>query len=220
MTPEVADLFDWSKGEGLLPAIVQDASTGVVLMLGFMNREALGRTLETGRVTFFSRRRRQLWTKGETSGNWLSAVHVSADCDADAILVQAHPTGPVCHAGTPSCFVGSRSAEGEELAFLARLERVIDERISSPSSGSHTAKLHAEGLRRIAQKVGEEGLELALAGAGGSQAEVLSEGADLVFHLLLLLRERGLSLARVAAELERRHAARRTESAKPPVRTT
>lgn len=208
MTPAGADLIDWGKNDGLLPAIVQNASTGEVLMLGFMDREALGRTLETGRVTFFSRSRKRLWTKGETSGNWLSVVHVSADCDADTILVQASPAGPVCHAGTPSCFVGAPPAKATSLAFLPALEAIIGERIAQASDDSYTAGLHSEGLRRIAQKVGEEGLELALAGAGGSEAEVLSEGADLVFHVLLLLRERGLSLAHVAAELERRHEAR------------
>lgn len=212
MTPDDVDVLDWAKGDGLLPAVVQDAQSGGLLMLGYMNREALTQTLASGRVTFFSRRRRQLWTKGETSGNWLSVVHVSTDCDADAILVQASPTGPVCHVGTQSCFAASHPAEVEKLAFLGRLERVIGERINSPSSAGYTATLHAEGLRRIAQKVGEEGLELALAGVGGNNAEVLSEGADLIFHLLLLLRERGLSLACVAAELECRHEARQREA--------
>lgn len=200
--------LDWDKGGGLIPAVVQDAETGAVLMLGYMNREALEATERTGRVTFFSRSRGALWVKGETSGNRLETVAVNADCDGDALLVLARPAGPVCHAGTASCFAGSPASAAGRLGFLAALEAVIAERIAAPRASSYTARLHAEGLRRIAQKVGEEGLELALAAAGGSESEVLAEGADLLFHLTLALRERGLSLGAVVAELERRHAER------------
>lgn len=203
-----AQRLDWDKGGGLLPAVVQHADSGAVLMLGYMNREALEATLETGRVTFFSRSRRALWVKGETSGNRLATVAVSADCDGDAILVQARPSGPVCHAGTASCFAAATPGDAGQLAFLRTLEHVIDERIANAPTSSYTAKLHAEGRRRIAQKVGEEGVEFALAAAGGSDAEATAEAADLLFHLMLALRERGLSLAGVARELEQRNAAR------------
>ena len=209
--------LDWGKGDGLLPAVVQDADTGAVLMLGYMSREALAATLADRLVTFYSRSRRALWVKGETSGNRLALVSASADCDGDAILVQARPAGPVCHAGTASCFASAPAPGAAPYAFLAELEAVIDARLAAPAASSYTARLHAEGLRRVAQKVGEEGLELALAASVGSEAEVIAEGADLLFHAALLLHERGLSLADVTAELERRHAERlrKTEAALP-----
>ncbi len=205
MNPGDVDRLDWAKGDGLLPSIVQDATSGVVLMLGYMNREALAQTLATGLVTFHSRSRRALWVKGETSGNRLNLRALGADCDGDAILVQAEPDGPTCHAGTASCFASAPVPVAARLGFLAELEGVIAARIAEPRDSSYTARLHAEGLRRVAQKVGEEGLELALAAAGGSDAEVVAEGADLLYHLALLLQERGLSLATLVAELERRH---------------
>jgi phosphoribosyl-ATP pyrophosphohydrolase/phosphoribosyl-AMP cyclohydrolase len=206
----IADLkLDWSKCDGLLPAIVQHAKTGAVLMLGYMNPEALAKTLDSGRVTFFSRSRRALWTKGETSGHFLSVAYVSADCDGDALLVQAIPAGPVCHAGTPGCFPASLRSEAERLEFLATLENVIADRIASKPDSSYTARLHGQGLRRVAQKVGEEGLELALAAAGGNGQSVIDEAADLVYHVLLALHSRGQSLAAVVTELEQRHAASR-----------
>jgi phosphoribosyl-ATP pyrophosphohydrolase/phosphoribosyl-AMP cyclohydrolase len=207
MNPADVDRLDWAKGDGLLPAVVQDAASGVVLMLGYMNREALTKTLATGRVTFYSRSRRALWVKGETSGNWLHLRALSADCDGDAILVQAAADGPTCHAGTVSCFAAAPPSDAGRLAFLPALERVIDERVASAPASSYTAKLHAEGPRRIAQKVGEEAVEFALAAAGGSATEVTAEAADLVFHLVLALRVRGLSLADVASELEQRNTA-------------
>lgn len=208
MTQDEIARLDWAKGDGLLPAVVQDAGSGTVLMLGYMNREALEATLATGRVTFYSRSRRGLWVKGETSGNGLALVTATADCDGDAILVQARPAGPVCHAGTASCFAAAPPAAVAPLAFLAALEAVIAARIAEPTAASYTSRLHAQGLRRVAQKVGEEALELALAASGGSDAEVVAEGADLLYHAALLLQERGLSLADLAAELERRHAER------------
>ncbi len=207
MNPGDVDRLDWAKGDGLLPAVVQDAASGVVLMLGYMNREALAQTLATGLVTFYSRSRRSLWVKGETSGHRLHLRALGADCDGDAILVQAEPDGPTCHAGTASCFRTAAPSDAGRLVFLRTLESVIDERIASAPASSYTAKLHAEGPRRIAQKVGEEAVEFALAAAGGSATEVTAEAADLVFHLVLALRVRGLSLADVANELEQRNSA-------------
>jgi len=155
--------LDWSKGDGLLPAIIQHAITGRVLMLGYMNQDALRETLASGRVVFFSRSRQQLWTKGETSGHFLDVVDVSTDCDADTILVLADPLGPTCHKGTESCFAAAVATDAQRLAFLALLENIITHRIADQPEGSYTARLFAQGPSRIAQKVGEEGLETALA---------------------------------------------------------
>lgn len=210
MKPEDIARLDWDKGQGLLPAIVQDAGSGSVLMLGFMNHEALGRTLAEGRVTFFSRTRQTLWTKGETSGHYLEVSSVSADCDSDTLLVLARPHGPVCHEGTETCFAQAAATEAGSLSFLAALEAILSDRIARHPEGSYTAELFAQGRGRIAQKIGEEGVELALAAVGDEDSEVVSEAADLLYHLLLLLRERGLSLAHVVAELELRHAGRTT----------
>jgi phosphoribosyl-ATP pyrophosphohydrolase/phosphoribosyl-AMP cyclohydrolase len=196
-----ADKLDWNKGAGLLPAIVQDARGGRVLMQGWMNREALALTLASRRVTFFSRGRQRLWTKGETSGNFLQVESVHADCDADSILILATPQGPTCHRGTPSCFDGAALP----LAFLAELDALIEQRERERPADSYTTRLFAAGTRRIAQKVGEEGVETALAAVAGDDAELLGEAADLVYHLLVLLRARGHSLARVAEVLDARH---------------
>ena len=201
------DKLDWEKEGGLLPAIVQDAETHRVLMLGYMDRAALEATLRTGRVTFYSRSRQRLWTKGETSGNFLHVVDVTADCDADALLVLAEPAGPTCHKGTVSCFSESARTGAEELAFPGELEGTIARRIEDRPEGSYTARLFGEGPGRIAQKLGEEGVELALAAAAQDRARVTAEAADLVYHLLLLLAMRELTLADVAAELEQRHRA-------------
>src|SRR6266404_543714 len=202
------DGLDFSKGSGLLPAIVQHADSGAVLMLGYMNREALRETLTRQRVVFFSRGRQRLWEKGETSGHTLELAAVHADCDGDALLATARPRGPVCHLGTASCFGDAPRTTGEHLAFLDTLAQVIGERMAGLPEGSYTARLVAQGAKRVAQKVGEEGLELALAGAGGSDAEVVAEAADLLYHLLVLLRVRGLPLERVIGELRARHAAK------------
>lgn len=200
------DELDWSKSGGLLPAIVQDAESGAVLMLAYMNREALAATQSSGRVTFWSRRRQRLWIKGETSGHFLELRDMAADCDADALLILAKPHGPVCHLGTPTCFgEAPPQAVAGRIAFLATLEGVIAERLATRPEDSYTAKLMAEGTRRVAQKVGEEGLELALAGVAQSDDEVVGEAADLLYHLMLLLKARHLSLPRVVAELEARH---------------
>jgi phosphoribosyl-ATP pyrophosphohydrolase/phosphoribosyl-AMP cyclohydrolase len=202
--------LDFSKGGGLVPAIVQDANSGAVLMLGYMNREALAATQATGRVTFWSRSKGRLWVKGETSGHFLKLKEIAADCDGDTLLIMADPEGPACHQGTPTCF-GERApqAAAQQLAFLDFLERLIERRIATRPEGSYTAKLLEQGTRRVAQKVGEEGLELALAAVAQSEPEIIAEAADLLYHTLLLLKAKGLSLSQVIVELEQRHAARR-----------
>ena len=210
LTPLDPATLDFEKSGGLLPAIIQHAQSGAVLMLGYMNREALIETLRRRRVVFFSRSRRRLWEKGETSGHTLELVGVRADCDRDALLVTALPTGPVCHLGTRTCFGDGPPAGAAGLAFLGELEQLIAQRIAQHPQGSYTARLHAQGPRRIAQKVGEEGLEVALAAAAESDERVVSESADLLYHLLLLLQSRDLRLEQVAAELESRHAGRLT----------
>jgi phosphoribosyl-ATP pyrophosphohydrolase/phosphoribosyl-AMP cyclohydrolase len=201
------DRLDFAKGEGLMPAVIQHAGTGVVLMIGYMNREALEATLTRGRVVFFSRSNARLWEKGETSGNSLEVAEIRADCDSDALLVSAWPRGPVCHLGSGNCFGSQAISDTERLAFLGELEHVIGERIATRPEGSYTARLVASGMKRIAQKVSEEGLEVALAAAGGSDSEVVAEASDLFYHVLVLLKARGLSLKRVLAELQARHAA-------------
>ena len=207
---ELADLdsLDFSKAAGLLPAIVQHAGSGAVLMLGYMNRDALRASLTRRRVVFFSRSRQRLWEKGETSGHVLELAQIRTDCDRDALLATAWPRGPVCHLGTASCFGDAPRTTAEQLAFLDTLARVIGERMVARPEGSYTARLLAGGAKRVAQKVGEEGLEVALAGAGGSDAEVVAEAADLLYHVLVLLRVRGLPLERVIGELRARHAAK------------
>jgi phosphoribosyl-ATP pyrophosphohydrolase/phosphoribosyl-AMP cyclohydrolase len=202
------DSLDFAKGDGLLPAVVQHTVTGAVLMVGYMTREALRATLTRRHVVFFSRSKQRLWEKGETSGHFLELDEVRTDCDRDALLVTARPLGPVCHEGTTTCFGSRITTSGERLAFLAALEGVIEQRIAESPQGSYTARLFAEGPRRIAQKVGEEGLEVALAAAAETDDKVVAESADLVFHLLVLLRSRGLSFQRVVAELQSRHAAK------------
>jgi len=202
------DTLDWSKAGGLLPAIVQHAVSGQVLMLGFMNAEALQATIELGQVTFFSRSKQRLWTKGETSRNYLHVVSIAADCDRDSLLITATPDGPTCHNGTDSCFGDEIEAGAERFAFLGQLESVIAQRVVDRPEGSYTARLWAEGAGRMAQKVGEEGVEVALAAVTQSSSALLGEAADLVFHLALLLKARELSLTDVVAELERRHVPR------------
>jgi phosphoribosyl-ATP pyrophosphohydrolase/phosphoribosyl-AMP cyclohydrolase len=200
--------IDWAKCDGLVPVIVQHADTAGVLMLGYMNREALAATLARGRVVFYSRSKRRLWEKGETSGNYLQLVELRADCDADALLLAALPAGPVCHTGSNSCFGDAPPPAAAPLGFLLELDQLIGQRIATPTEGSYTASLIARGVRRVAQKVGEEGLEVALAGAGESDPALIGESADLLYHLLVLLRARGLPLSAVIAELQRRHDAR------------
>jgi phosphoribosyl-ATP pyrophosphohydrolase/phosphoribosyl-AMP cyclohydrolase len=202
------NLPDFGKGSGLLPVIVQHAERGSVLMLAYMNLDALRATAQRRRMVFYSRSRARLWEKGETSGHTLELVSLAVDCDRDTLLALALPKGPVCHLGTTTCFGDAAPSGAERLGFLPTLERVLEQRIVEQPEGSYTARLHAEGTRRMAQKVGEEGLELALAAASGNDDEVVAEAADLLYHVTLLLRSRGLTLASVSAELERRHAAR------------
>jgi len=194
---------DWENGGGLAPAIVQDADTGAVLMLGYMNPDSLATTQETDLVTFWSRSKNRLWTKGETSGDVLHLVSLALDCDRDAILVQARPAGPTCHLGTVTCWGDD---PGSDLAFLGQLGRIIDQRASAADEASYTARLLAKGIARIAQKVGEEGVETALAAVGESDEALLGEAADLIFHLMVLLKACGLSLSDAANVLKARHA--------------
>jgi phosphoribosyl-ATP pyrophosphohydrolase/phosphoribosyl-AMP cyclohydrolase len=199
----------WDRPDGLLPAIVQDCNSGAVLMLAYMNQDALRLTRSTGRVTFWSRSKGRLWTKGETSGNYLELREIAADCDGDAILVLADPKGPACHLGTATCWgENPPRAAAEGIGFLSVLEQIILQRIEVRPEGSYTAQLVAQGTRRIAQKVGEEGLELALAGVAESDRDIIGEAADLLYHTLLLLKVKHLSLSQVVAELEARHAGR------------
>jgi phosphoribosyl-ATP pyrophosphohydrolase/phosphoribosyl-AMP cyclohydrolase len=200
-----ANALDWDKMEGLLPAVVQDAFDGRVLMVAYMSRESLAHTLETGQATFWSRSREELWTKGATSRNTLAVREVHADCDNDCLLLLVDPAGPACHRGSDTCFdeKGGKTAPG--LAFLAELERVIAQRYADRPEGSYTTRLFDAGVKRIAQKVGEEGVETALAAASGDTDELADEAADLLYHLLVLLRNEGLTLADIAATLEKRH---------------
>ncbi|HSH27643.1 MAG TPA: bifunctional phosphoribosyl-AMP cyclohydrolase/phosphoribosyl-ATP diphosphatase HisIE [Wenzhouxiangella sp.] len=198
---ELEDL-DWNKGGGLLPAIVQDADDGRVLMLGYMNAEALEATRQSGRVTFFSRSKQRLWTKGETSGHHLELVDLLPDCDRDTLLVLARPAGPACHTGADTCFGDTHIPR---VGFLASLERTIAERAGADPKESYTARLLAEGSQRCAQKVGEEGVEVALAASAGERDELAAEAADLLYHLLVCLRSADTDLESVANILIRRH---------------
>jgi phosphoribosyl-ATP pyrophosphohydrolase/phosphoribosyl-AMP cyclohydrolase len=195
------DELDFSKLDGLIPAVVQHATTGVVLMVGYMNREAVEETLRTGLVTFWSRSRRTLWRKGETSGNTLRLVDAISDCDSDALLILAVPAGPVCHRGTESCFDATADGPAD---ILRRLEEVIATRRTQMPEQSHTARLFAAGIERIAQKVGEEATEVVVAGLKQDTASLRAEAADLLYHLLVLLNARDVSWTDVLRELERR----------------
>lgn len=204
---QLSDLesLDFAKSNGLLPAVVQHAGTGAVLMLGYMNREALQETFARRHVVFFSRSKQRLWEKGETSGHFLELEAVRTDCDRDTLLVTAWPHGPVCHVGTTTCFGSEQVTLAERLIFLATLETVIAKRAAEAPEESYTARLFTQGLRRIAQKIGEEGVEVALAAVVEADDKVISESADLLFHLLVMLKHRGLSLEHVVAELQARH---------------
>ena len=204
MTLDIASV-DFDKGEGLVPAIVQDAATGAVLMLAYMNREALEQTLARRRAVFYSRTKQRLWEKGETTGHTLDVVDVVPDCDNDTVLVTANPRGPACHNGTLTCFGDEPRAASTGISFLARLESVIAQRAAEKPEASYTARLLDKGIARVAQKVGEEGVELALAGVNEPEQKVVGEAADLLFHILVLLRARGIALRDVVRELESRH---------------
>lgn len=195
--------IDWKKTDGLVPAIVQDAATLQVLMLGYMNAEALKKTQRSKRVTFFSRSKQRLWVKGESSGNFLNVVSIAVDCDNDTLLIKANPIGPTCHRGTPSCF-GDEGATG--VGFLGHLDQFLAQRIKSKDKTSYTVRLALEGVGRVAQKVGEEGLETALAAVAGKDKDFAGEAADLLYHLIVLMRVKKMTLNTAIAVLEKRHA--------------
>ena len=195
--------IDWAKVDGLLPAIIQHAESGAVLMLGYMNQEALAKTLAEGKVTFFSRTKNRLWTKGETSGHFLNVVAMSLDCDNDTLLITVNPIGPTCHTGTESCFSAlPRLPDG---VFFNQLEKLIASRKGADPETSYTAKLYAKGTQKIAQKVGEEGVETALAAMSHDKAEILGEAADLAYHLTVLLQNADLNWHEVMEVLRLRH---------------
>lgn len=203
--------IDWKKGDGLVPAIVQDMADGTVLMLGYMNRQSFEITQSTGQVVFFSRSRQALWRKGETSGHVLEVRQIDLDCDADTILIQARPAGPTCHRGTRSCF--AQTSTGPTIGLLLELEDVIDQRLTNNEEGSYVARLAAGGQLRVAQKVGEEGVEFALAAATDDRRGMIEEGADLLFHLLVALRAGGLSISDLLRSLEARRPRKASEDA-------
>jgi phosphoribosyl-ATP pyrophosphohydrolase/phosphoribosyl-AMP cyclohydrolase len=202
LTASDIDGLDWDKGDGLIPAIVQDADTLQTLMLGYMSREALAATFADGFATFFSRSRGRLWRKGESSGNTLTIRAVHADCDGDALLILAEPQGPTCHEGTTSCFVVEGPAG---IGWLGQLARIVAERRFTDAEESYTARLLRDGPMRLSQKVGEEGVELALAGAAGDRGQCIEETADLLYHLAVLMEMRGFDWDDVGAALKRRH---------------
>ena len=195
--------IDFDKLGGLVPAIVQDARTKNVLMLGFMNREAYDKTVATGKVTFWSRTRNCLWTKGETSGNYLNLVEVRNDCDKDTLLVKAIPDGPTCHTGTDTCWGEDNSAN--PLLFLTELQDFIEKRHEEMPEGSYTTSLFRKGINRIAQKVGEEALETVIEATNGSNDKMVYEASDLLYHLIVMLTEKGLRIEDVAGGLQKRH---------------
>ena len=196
--------LDFEKMGGLIPAIVQDNDTNKVLMLGFMNEEAYEKTMQTGKVTFFSRTRNCLWTKGETSGNVLKVISVLVDCDNDTLLVKAHPTGPVCHTGADTCF-GEKNEEA--IMFLKYLQKFIERRRQEMPEGSYTTSLFMKGINRMAQKVGEEAVETVIEATNGTDDRLIYEASDLIYHLIVLLTSKGMRIEDLAKELKKRHKA-------------
>ncbi|MFJ5407324.1 bifunctional phosphoribosyl-AMP cyclohydrolase/phosphoribosyl-ATP diphosphatase HisIE [Pectobacterium punjabense] len=201
LNDEQRNQLDWEKTDGMLPVVVQHAVSGEVLMLGYMNQDALQATEESGKVTFFSRTKQRLWTKGESSGHFLSVISITPDCDNDTLLILANPIGPTCHLGTSSCF----SPAASDWTFLYQLEQLLAERKHADPDSSYTARLYASGTKRIAQKVGEEGLEAALAATVHDREELTNEAADLMYHLLVLLQDQDLDLATIINRLKERH---------------
>jgi len=191
-------ILDWDKVNGLIPAVIQDVDTGAVLMLGYMNKMALQTTLDTGKVAFFSRTRQVHWVKGQTSGNYLNLIEISADCDNDALLILVNPEGPCCHTGQTTCF---NSGSSERWSVLSKIESVIQSRIQNDDPNSYTVDLLQQGLNKIAQKVGEEGVEVVVAALQESDERLLSEVSDLMYHLLMLLVARNLSISGVFSVL-------------------
>ena len=202
MIPEIDQLDFTKNGDGLLPVIIQDDRTLQVLMLGYMNREAYEKSISGGRVTFYSRTKQRLWTKGETSGNYLTLVSTAMDCDADTLLIRVVPAGPVCHTGSMSCFTESPT---ETEGFIRYLQSVIQQRHRDMPAASYTTKLFQRGVNKIAQKVGEEAVETVIEAVAQNKADLVYEASDLVYHLLVLLEANGLSLADLERELARRH---------------
>ncbi|WP_406608776.1 bifunctional phosphoribosyl-AMP cyclohydrolase/phosphoribosyl-ATP diphosphatase HisIE [Agarivorans sp. JK6] len=199
---ELNQKINWDKVEGLIPAVVQNDHSGQVLMLGYMNSDALAKTLDTGQVTFFSRTKQRLWTKGETSGNVLKLKGITLDCDQDTLLVAVDPIGPTCHLGNQSCFDGHQEPK---LTFIAQLQAVLAERKLADPEESYTASLFARGTKRICQKVGEEGVEVALAAMANDREELVNESSDLLYHLLVLLEKQEVGFDEVVACLQARH---------------
>lgn len=195
--------IDFEKSGGLVPAIIQDADTKTMLMLGYMNKEAYEKTVATGLVTFYSRSRKCLWTKGETSNNFLHLVDIKVDCDNDTLLVKVHPDGPTCHKGTDTCW--GEENEKSPLLFLAELSDFIEKRHQEMPEGSYTTSLFRDGLNRMAQKVGEEALELVIEATNGTNDRLIYEGSDMLYHLIVLLTHKGLRIEDMAAELRERH---------------
>jgi phosphoribosyl-ATP pyrophosphohydrolase/phosphoribosyl-AMP cyclohydrolase len=195
--------IDFEKMGGLAPAVIQDDKTGKVLMLGFMNEEAFEKTRETGKVTFFSRTKNRLWTKGETSGNFMLVTNILIDCDNDTLLVKAQPQGPVCHTGDDTCF-GERNA-GDEILFLRHLQNIIEQRRQEMPEGSYTTTLFMKGVNRMAQKVGEEAVETVIEATNGTEERFIYEASDLMYHLMVLLTSKGLRLEDLCRELRKRH---------------
>lgn len=202
------DNLDFQKSNGLIPAIVQDADNFQVLMLGYMNREAVEKTLKTKRVTFFSRSKERLWTKGETSGNFLDVVDIQSDCDNDTLLILANPQGPVCHTGEKSCFHQKDFSPADSLSFLNGLEKLIISRKEEMPHGSYTSSLFEKGIDQIAQKVGEEAVETVIEAKNKNKNKLIDETSDLLFHLMVLLAEYNISLTDITAQLKKRHAKR------------
>lgn len=196
--------LDFDKQGGLIPAIIQDADTRQVLMLGYMNRESYDRTVATGKATFWSRSRQALWTKGETSGNYLNVVDIKKDCDSDTLLVRVHPDGPACHTGTDTCW-GEKN-EKKPLEFLSELQDFIERRHEEMPDGSYTTSLFRDGVNRMAQKVGEEALEMVIEATGGTTDRMIYEGSDMLYHLIVLLTAKGVRIEDLARELQERHA--------------
>jgi len=194
--------IDFEKSGGLVPAVIQDAKTGKVLMLGYMNQESFDKTQQSGKATFFSRSRQQLWTKGETSGNFLLVKEILADCDDDTLLIKAVPTGPVCHTGQDTCF-NEQNTQG--ISFLNSLEQLIKERKEKMPENSYTTELFEKGIKRIAQKVGEEANEVVIEAVAGDVEKLKEESADLLYHLIVLLTEKGLSFDDITDVLEKRY---------------
>jgi phosphoribosyl-ATP pyrophosphohydrolase/phosphoribosyl-AMP cyclohydrolase len=192
--------IDFNKSGGLVPVVVQDEKTLEVLMLGYMNEEAYQKTSSEGKVTFFSRSKNRLWTKGEESGNFLHVVEIKEDCDQDALLIRVNPEGPTCHKGTRSCFDTHYNQN-----FIFELEKIIDHRYNHPLEGSYVNKLRAKGINKIAQKVGEEGVETVIAALNETEHDFINETSDLIFHLLVLMREKNVSLSSIAKNLEERN---------------